>query len=122
MTVAPGVDPARLLEEQLSQASPDLLRELLGTFLNTLLSAAYALVLRVREGGRVVLVHARVATGINALPTTRAPRDPHGLTHTTKDQSSYTTSWDLTVQGQVEPLRRRPRIKGIRALRHEQHR
>ena len=39
MTVKTSIDPARLLEEQLSQASPDLLRELLGTFINTLLSA-----------------------------------------------------------------------------------
>ena len=39
MTVNPSIDPARLLEEQLAQASPDLLRELLGTFINTLLSA-----------------------------------------------------------------------------------
>ena len=39
MTVNTSIDPARLLEEQLGQASPDLLRELLGTFLNTLLSA-----------------------------------------------------------------------------------
>jgi putative transposase len=39
MTVNPSIDPARLLEEQLAQASPDLLRELLGKFINTLLSA-----------------------------------------------------------------------------------
>ena len=39
MTVTPSIDPARLLEEQLAQASPDLLRELLTTFINTLLSA-----------------------------------------------------------------------------------
>jgi transposase-like protein len=39
MTVDPSIDPARMLEEQLAQASPDLLRELLGTFINTLLSA-----------------------------------------------------------------------------------
>ena len=39
MTVNPSIDPARMLEEQLAQASPDLLRELLGTFINTLLSA-----------------------------------------------------------------------------------
>jgi transposase-like protein len=39
MTVTPIIDPARLLEEQLAQASPDLLRELLTTFLNTLMSA-----------------------------------------------------------------------------------
>jgi putative transposase len=39
MTVRPSIDHARLLEEQLAQASPDLLRELLQTFINTLLSA-----------------------------------------------------------------------------------
>src|SRR3954469_9238407 len=39
MTVNPSIDPARLLQEQLAQASPDLLRELLQTFVNTLLSA-----------------------------------------------------------------------------------
>ena len=39
MTVNPSIDPARMLEEQLAQASPDLLRNLLGTFIETLLSA-----------------------------------------------------------------------------------
>ena len=39
MTVNPSIDPARMLEEQLAQASPDLLRDLLGTFIQTLLSA-----------------------------------------------------------------------------------
>ncbi|WP_433955098.1 IS256 family transposase [Janibacter indicus] len=39
MTVNTSIDPARLLKEQLAQASPDLLRELLATFINTLLSA-----------------------------------------------------------------------------------
>ncbi len=39
MTVTPSIDPARLIEEQLSQASPDLLRELLTLFINTLMSA-----------------------------------------------------------------------------------
>ena len=39
MTAVPSIDPARLLEQQLAQASPDLLRELLTTFINTLLSA-----------------------------------------------------------------------------------
>ncbi len=39
MTASPSIDPARLLEEQLSQASPDLLRQMLQTFINTLLSA-----------------------------------------------------------------------------------
>ena len=39
MTVRSSIDPGRLLEEQLAQASPDLLRELLQTFINVLLSA-----------------------------------------------------------------------------------
>ncbi len=39
MTVSTSIDPARLFEEQLAQASPDLLRELLTTFINTLMSA-----------------------------------------------------------------------------------
>jgi transposase-like protein len=39
MTASPSIDPARLLSEQLAQASPDLLRELLTTVINTLMSA-----------------------------------------------------------------------------------
>ena len=39
MTVTSSIDAGRLLEEQLAQASPDLLRELLTTFVNTLMSA-----------------------------------------------------------------------------------
>lgn len=39
MTALPSIDPARFLDEQLSQASPDLMRELLTTFVNALLSA-----------------------------------------------------------------------------------
>ena len=39
MTVMPSIDPAQFLNEQLSQASPDLMRDLLTTFVNALLSA-----------------------------------------------------------------------------------
>src|SRR4051812_5376853 len=39
MTAAPMIDPARFLHEQLAQASPDLLRQMLTTFINTLMSA-----------------------------------------------------------------------------------
>ena len=39
MTSRSSIDPARLLEEQLAQASPELLRELLQTCINTLISA-----------------------------------------------------------------------------------
>ena len=39
MTVAPSIDPARFLEEHLAQASPDVLRDMLSTCINTRLSA-----------------------------------------------------------------------------------
>jgi transposase-like protein len=39
MTAAPIIDPSTFLEEHLDQASPDLMRELLATFINALLSA-----------------------------------------------------------------------------------
>jgi putative transposase len=39
MTAGPSIDPAHFLHEHLAQASPDLMRELLTTFVNALLSA-----------------------------------------------------------------------------------
>ena len=39
MTAGPSIDPDAFLQEQLSQASPDLMREMLTTFINSLLSA-----------------------------------------------------------------------------------
>ena len=39
MAVAPSIDPARFLHEHLQQASPDLLRQLLTTFIDALMSA-----------------------------------------------------------------------------------
>ena len=39
MTAPSSIDPARFLSEQLAQASPDLLRQMLTTFINTLMSA-----------------------------------------------------------------------------------
>ncbi|WP_380156345.1 IS256 family transposase [Kineococcus sp. R86509] len=39
MTANPMMDPPRFVDEQLAQASPDLLRELMSTFINTLMSA-----------------------------------------------------------------------------------
>src|SRR3982751_4105392 len=39
MAATPSIDPARLLEEQLESASPDLLRQLLSTFIQALMSA-----------------------------------------------------------------------------------
>jgi len=39
MAAKPSIDPARLLEEQLESASPDLLRSMLSTFIHALMSA-----------------------------------------------------------------------------------
>ena len=39
MTAPSSIDPARFLHEQLASASPDLLRSMLTTFVNTLMSA-----------------------------------------------------------------------------------
>ena len=39
MTAVPSIDPAQFLTEHLSQASPDLMRDLLTTFVNALLGA-----------------------------------------------------------------------------------
>ena len=39
MTAGPSLDPARFLHEHLTTANPDLLRELLGVFIDTLMSA-----------------------------------------------------------------------------------
>ena len=39
MTAGSSIDPAEFLHDQLAQASPDLLRELMEGFINTLLSA-----------------------------------------------------------------------------------
>ena len=47
-----SIDPARLIEEQLAQASPDLLRELLATFVNTLMSAEADAVCGAAYGGQ----------------------------------------------------------------------
>ena len=39
MTAPSSIDPSRFLHEQLGSASPDLLRQMLTTFMNTLMSA-----------------------------------------------------------------------------------
>jgi hypothetical protein len=39
MTANPSIDPARFLHEQLASASPDLLRQMLATFIGALMGA-----------------------------------------------------------------------------------
>src|SRR3954469_14112756 len=74
MTVTPSIDPARLLEEQLAQASPDLLRELLGTFINTLLSAEADAVCGAEYGATPERVNRRNGTGTVTSTPGRHPR------------------------------------------------
>ena len=73
MTVTPSIDPARLLEEQLAQASPDLLRELLGTFINTLMSAEADAVCGAEYGAVPRRSGSTVATATGTATSTPAP-------------------------------------------------
>ena len=52
MTAVPSIDPEQFLHEQLAQASPDLMRGMLETFINTLLSAQADSVCGAQYGAR----------------------------------------------------------------------
>src|SRR5919112_1598141 len=52
MTAPSSIDPAHFLHEQLAQASPDLLRQMLTTFINTLMSAEADAVCGAEYGAR----------------------------------------------------------------------
>ncbi len=52
MTAGVMMDPARFLDEHLAQASPDLLRQLLATFIDTLMSAEADAVCGAEYGAR----------------------------------------------------------------------
>ena len=52
MTAGPSIEPARFLHEQLTHASPDLLRDLLSTFIDALMSAEADAICRAEYGAR----------------------------------------------------------------------
>lgn len=52
MTASPSIDSEVFLHEQLAQATPDLMRQLLGTFINSLLSAQADTVSGAEHGAR----------------------------------------------------------------------
>src|SRR3954451_1242270 len=52
MTAPSSIDPAHFLHEQVAQASPDLLRQMLTTFINTLTSAETDAVCGAEDGAR----------------------------------------------------------------------
>src|SRR3954469_8957758 len=52
MTAPSSIDPTAFLHEQLAQASPDLLRQILTTFINTLMSAEADAVCGAEYGAR----------------------------------------------------------------------
>lgn len=88
MTAVPSLDPARFLHEQLTHASPDLLRELLATFIDTLMSAEADAICgaeygarsperaNTRNGYRHRDFDTRVGTMDVAIPNLRAGRRP----------------------------------------------
>ena len=72
MTANTSIDPAVFLHEQLAQASPDLMRELLGTFINALLSAQADSVCGAEYGTRSA-DRANRATATGTVTSTPAP-------------------------------------------------
>lgn len=74
MTAGPSIDPARFLYEPLSQASRDLMRELLTTFVNALLSEPSRVLYRSYTGcgSEVALEQVGVL-----LPRRLGDRGPH---------------------------------------------
>src|SRR4028118_1543681 len=84
MTAPSSIDPAHFLHEQLAQASPDLLRQMLTTFINTLMSAEADAVcgaeygarsaerINVRNGYRTREFDTRAGTLDVAIPKLRA--------------------------------------------------
>jgi putative transposase len=84
MTAPSSIDPAHFLHEQLAQASPDLLRQLLTTFINTLMSAEADAVcgaeygarsperINIRNGYRVREFDTRAGTLDVAIPKLRS--------------------------------------------------
>src|SRR4051794_31306645 len=84
MTAPSSIDPAHFLHEQLAQASPDLLRQMLTTFINTLMSAEADAVCgaeygarsaertNVRNGYRPREFHTRAGTLEVAIPKLRS--------------------------------------------------
>ena len=105
MTVSASIDPARLIEEQLAQASPDLLRELLTSFVNTLMSAE--------------------ADAVCAPPTAPAPRiGPTGVTGIGRASSTpgpARWSWRSRSCGPAATFRRSGRRKAPQAGRAGAH-
>src|SRR6478609_7945610 len=96
MTATPSIDPEQFLHERLAQASPDLMRELLETFVNALLSAQADSVCGAEYGAR------------SAQRTDRLVRTL-GITGLSKSQVSVMAK-DLDEQ--VAAFRTRPLVEG----------
>jgi putative transposase len=100
MTAPSSIDPARFLHEQLASASPDLLRSMLTTFVNTLMSAEVDVVcgacygqssperVNVRNGYRHREFDTRVGTLDVAIPKLR--------------EGSYSPDWLLERRRRAE--------------------
>jgi hypothetical protein len=99
MTAPSSIDPARFLHEQLESASPDLLRDLMSTFIDVLMSADAEAACgapygtsspertNVRNGYRHRDFDTRVGTLDVAIPTLR--------------QGSYLPDWEADDTGQI---------------------
>jgi transposase-like protein len=109
MTAPSSIDPAHFVHEQLAQASPDLLRQMLTTFINTLMSAEADAVCgagygerspdrtNVRNGYRPREFDTRAGTLELAIPRLRS--------------GSYFPDWLLERGGDGERLHRRAGVE-----------
>ena len=73
MTAPSSIDPAHFLHEQLAQASPDLLRQMLTTFINTLMSAEADAVCGAEDGVSRQSVENTSMTNTSPLETAVGP-------------------------------------------------
>ena len=121
MTATPSIDPARFLHEQLAQASPDLLRELLTTFVNALMSADADAVCGAeygtrstertnrRNGGRHRDFDTRAGTVDAAVPKLRERGQPDG-----GHAEVVVAAGQGAVALGLQPTRRRLRARPVR--------
>ena len=101
MTAPPSIDPARFLHEQLAQASPDLLRQMLTTFVNALMSRRGRRGLRRRVRRSAARSGPTPATATGTATSTPAPARSTWRSRSCA-QGSYFPDWLLERRRRAE--------------------
>jgi len=113
MAAKPSIDPARFLHDQLSAASPDLLRSMLTTFINTLMSAeadariSRTVLLERRRQAEAALTSVVATCYLLGVSTRRMEKlvESLGITRLSKSQVSVMAA---ELDAVVEDFRTRP--------------